>query len=128
MKRHPDYLSTMKLSGFNSGTLVTFIDQKSQTIYSWLILITECNHPFSFCENPTVAKYTVLPSTFGIIIDDCIFLSEHFVAIFAVFDHNGGVEKVFLSMAPIMDDITDDHTAKSMSHFWRAFCRSTSRS
>ncbi|KAF1776552.1 hypothetical protein GQ600_1636 [Phytophthora cactorum] len=60
MKRHPDYLSTMKLSGFNSGTLVTFIDQKSQTIYSWLILITECNHPFSFCENPTVAKYTVM--------------------------------------------------------------------
>ncbi|KAG3117809.1 hypothetical protein PI124_g11598 [Phytophthora idaei] len=60
MKRHHDYLSTMKMSGFNSGTLVTFIDQKSQTIYSWLILITECNLPFSFCENPTVAKYTVM--------------------------------------------------------------------
>ncbi|KAG2787538.1 hypothetical protein PC129_g19743 [Phytophthora cactorum] len=42
MKVHPDYLSTMKMSGFNSGTLVTFIDQKSQTtIYSWLVLIIE---------------------------------------------------------------------------------------
>ncbi|KAF1790852.1 hypothetical protein GQ600_16001 [Phytophthora cactorum] len=29
MKRHPDYLSAMKMSDFNSGNLVTFIDQKS---------------------------------------------------------------------------------------------------
>ncbi|KAF1791616.1 hypothetical protein GQ600_15614 [Phytophthora cactorum] len=57
MKRHPDYLSTMKMSGFNSGTLVTFIDQKSQTIYSWLILITEYIFDELIEKHPVVGTY-----------------------------------------------------------------------
>ncbi|KAG6611639.1 uncharacterized protein IUM83_13827 [Phytophthora cinnamomi] len=58
MKQHPDYVTTLKSSGFNSGTLVTFIDQKSQTVYCWLDFTTECNLSFSFCENPIADKYT----------------------------------------------------------------------
>ncbi|KAF1784144.1 hypothetical protein GQ600_15448 [Phytophthora cactorum] len=104
MKVHPDYLSTMKMSGFNSGTLVTFIDQKSQTtIYSWLVLIIEYNLPYADLVTKTVEATLseVPPSMFGIIIDGRTFLSEHFVAIFAVFDHDDRVEKVPLAMAPI---------------------------
>ncbi|KAE9028474.1 hypothetical protein PR003_g17187 [Phytophthora rubi] len=29
LKQHPDYVTTLRKSGFNSGTLVTFIDQTS---------------------------------------------------------------------------------------------------
>ncbi|KAG2787399.1 hypothetical protein PC129_g19744 [Phytophthora cactorum] len=59
----------------------------------------------------------VPPSMFGIIIDGRTFLSEHFVAIFAVFDHDDRVEKVLLVMAPIVNDNTDDHTVESHVSF-----------
>ncbi|KAF1795230.1 hypothetical protein GQ600_24863 [Phytophthora cactorum] len=95
MKVHPDYLSTMKMSGFNSGTLVTFIDQKSQTtIYSWLVLIIEYADLVTKTVEANLSE--VPPSMFGIIIDGRTFLSEHFVAIFAVFDHDDRVEKGIL--------------------------------
>ncbi|KAG3109864.1 hypothetical protein PI124_g12106 [Phytophthora idaei] len=59
----------------------------------------------------------VPPSMFGIIIDGRTFLSEHFVAIFAVFDHDDRVEKVLLAMAPIVNDNTDDRTVESHVSF-----------
>lgn len=43
LKQHPDYVTTLRKSGFNSGMLATFIDQKSQTVYCWLDFVTECN-------------------------------------------------------------------------------------
>ncbi|EGZ05763.1 hypothetical protein PHYSODRAFT_341962, partial [Phytophthora sojae] len=60
LKQHPDYVTTLANSGFNSGTMVVFIDQKSQTAYCWLDFVTERNLPFSFCEHPTVDKYTTM--------------------------------------------------------------------
>ncbi|KAG6949159.1 hypothetical protein JG687_00015045 [Phytophthora cactorum] len=125
MKVHPDYLSTMKMSGFNSGTLVTFIDQKSQTtIYSWLYTMmkpmsveTQLRYADLVTKTVEANLSEVPPSMFGIIIDGRTFLSEHFVAIFAVFDHDDRVEKVLLVMAPIVNDNTDDHTVESHVSF-----------
>ncbi|KAG3109900.1 hypothetical protein PI125_g10509 [Phytophthora idaei] len=56
----------MTVSGFNWGILVTLADQQIQSKYSCLVLTIQCNLPFSFCKNHTVAKYTVTkPMTVG---------------------------------------------------------------
>ncbi|KAE9296568.1 hypothetical protein PF001_g16806 [Phytophthora fragariae] len=82
LKQHPDYVTTLANSGFNSGTLVVFIDQKSQTVYCWLDFVTD-------------------------------FHSDHYVAVFAVFEHDQRSEKVILALAPIADDGVEDQTAES---------------
>ncbi|EGZ05762.1 hypothetical protein PHYSODRAFT_533107 [Phytophthora sojae] len=144
LKQHPDYVTTLANSGFNSGTMVVFIDQKSQTAYCWLDFVTERNLPFSFCEHPTVDKYTTMkrictetllkyavlvtkeveigisafiPLKFGIILDGWSFHSEHYVAVFAVFEHDQRSEKVLLALAPIADDGVEDQTAESYGAF-----------
>ncbi|POM81093.1 Hypothetical protein PHPALM_986 [Phytophthora palmivora] len=60
IKRHPDFVATMLVSGTNNATLVSFIEQKSQTVFCWIDWITACNLPFTFCEDGTMTKYTTL--------------------------------------------------------------------
>ncbi|KAG3103362.1 hypothetical protein PC121_g1009 [Phytophthora cactorum] len=60
LKQHPDFVATMLASGTNTATLVSFIDQKYQTVFCWLDWTTASNLPFTWCENATVAKYTNL--------------------------------------------------------------------
>ncbi|OWZ13937.1 hypothetical protein PHMEG_00012660 [Phytophthora megakarya] len=144
LKRHPDFVATMMASGTNTATLVSFIDQKSQTVFCWLDWITGCNLPFSWCEDSFVSKYSnldtistetllkyaglvvrqveidigvALPVKFGIIFDGWTFQSEHYLAVFAVFEHDGGADKVLLAFAPLIDDDVTDHTSASHVKF-----------
>ncbi|KAE9286513.1 hypothetical protein PF008_g26646 [Phytophthora fragariae] len=144
LKRHPDFVVTMMASGTNTATLVSFIDQKSQTVFCWLDWVTTCNLPFSWCEDPSVSKYTnleristetllkyaglvvrqveidiglALPVKFGIMFDGWTFQSEHYLAVFAVFQHDGRADKVLLAFAPLIDDDVTDHTSASHVKF-----------
>ncbi|KAF1783470.1 Ribonuclease H-like domain [Phytophthora cactorum] len=144
LKQHPDFVATMLASGTNTTTLVSFIDQKSQTVFCWLDWTTACNLPFTWRENATVAKYTnlanistetllkyaglvvreveidiglALPVKFGITFDGWTFLSEHYLAAFAVFEHDGRADKVLLAFAPLIDDEVTDHSAVSHVKF-----------
>ncbi|ETI30477.1 hypothetical protein F443_22400 [Phytophthora nicotianae P1569] len=130
LKRQPDFVGTMMASSTNTATL-SFVDQKSQTVFSWMEWITSCNLPFSWCEDPTVSKYTnldristdtllkyaglvvrdldidiglAIPSKFVIMFDGWTFQSEQYLAGFAVFEHDGQADKVVLAFAPLIDD------------------------
>ncbi|POM60684.1 hypothetical protein PHPALM_30435 [Phytophthora palmivora] len=113
LKQHPDYVTTLKSSGGST----------QRRFYL----------SFSLCESPTADKYTYMkrictetllkyavlvtkevenaismfiPRKFGIMIDGWSFHSEHYAAVFAVFEHDQHSEKVLLVLAPIVDDIT----------------------
>ncbi|KAE8992887.1 hypothetical protein PR001_g20821 [Phytophthora rubi] len=100
LKQHPDYVTTLANSGFNSGTLVVFIDQKSQTVYCWLDFVTERSRLASVRSSLSNSV-------------SWSFHSEHYVAVFAVFEHDQRSEKVILALAPIADDGVEDQTAES---------------
>ncbi|GMF62897.1 unnamed protein product [Phytophthora fragariaefolia] len=59
----------------------------------------------------------ILPKSFGIIFDGWTFRSEHYVAVFASFCHDGKTHNILIAMAPIIDDEVDDHTASSHVKF-----------
>ncbi|KAG6941899.1 hypothetical protein JG688_00018414 [Phytophthora aleatoria] len=65
--QHPNFAAEIASSGHASGTLIGFVDKKSQTIYSWIDWIVSYNLLFSFLGNQTVAKYaavqTISPET-----------------------------------------------------------------
>ncbi|KAE8903569.1 hypothetical protein PF010_g6492 [Phytophthora fragariae] len=144
LKRHPDFVATMMASGTNTATLVSFIDQKSQTVFCRLDWTTACNLPFTWCEDPIVAKYTnlehlssetllkyahlvvrqveidiglALPVIFGIMFDGWTFQSEHYTAVYAVFEHDGRADKVLLAFAPLIDNDVADHSSASHVKF-----------
>ncbi|EGZ09385.1 hypothetical protein PHYSODRAFT_254667 [Phytophthora sojae] len=144
LKRHPDFVATMMASGTNTATLVSFIDQKSQTVFCWLDWTTACNLPFTWCEDPIVAKYTnlehlssetllkyahlvvrqveidiglALSVIFGIMFDGWTFQSEHYLAVYAVFEHDGRADNVLLAFAPLIDDDVTDHSSASPVEF-----------
>ncbi|GMF28627.1 unnamed protein product [Phytophthora fragariaefolia] len=140
----------MLASGTNNATLVSFIDQKSQTVFCWIDWITACNLPFSWCEDSTVTKYTTfaristetllnyatlvvreveidvglaIPVIIGIVFDGCTFKSEHFLAVFAVVGHDGRVDKVLLAFTPLIDDDATDHTVTFLKGIFHYFNR-----
>ncbi|KAE9192667.1 hypothetical protein PF005_g18370 [Phytophthora fragariae] len=108
LKQHPDYVTTLANSGFNSGTLVVFIDQKSQTVYCWLDFVTECNLHFRSANTRLWIMRLSLSNSVS-----WSFHSDHYVAVFAVFEHDQRSEKVILALAPIADDGVEDQTAES---------------
>ena len=104
-------------SGTKTASLVSFVDQKSETVYGWLDTI------MSFCESSAASKYVklksictetltkymegensisaALPAKFGIVIDGCSFNSEYSLAVFAAFGHAGHSETILIAMAPV---------------------------
>ncbi|KAF1776027.1 hypothetical protein GQ600_3724 [Phytophthora cactorum] len=56
---------------------------------------------------------SVLLPKFGITFDGWSFHSEHYVAVFAGFDHDGHAETVMLTVAPLVANEVEDHTAKA---------------
>ncbi|GMF33445.1 unnamed protein product [Phytophthora fragariaefolia] len=134
----------MTSASANTGTLVGFIDDKTHKIFSWIDMLLSCNLPFSFCESEASSNYVkigslstdsvvkymrllvrevetvianILPKSFGTIFDGWTFRSEHYVAVFASFRHDGKTHNILIAMAPIIDDEVDDHTASSHVKF-----------
>ncbi|ETL25409.1 hypothetical protein L916_20734 [Phytophthora nicotianae] len=103
-------------------------------------MVLSCNLPFSFCETSAASNYVkigslstdslvkykrllvrevetviagILHKSFGIIFDGWTFRSEHYVAVFASFRHDGKMQTIVIAIAPIIDDEISDHTASS---------------
>eukprot|EP00644_Phytophthora_capsici_P016011 jgi/Phyca11/115609/e_gw1.28.288.1 len=49
--------------------------------------------------------------------DGWSFQSEHYLAVFAVFEHDGKADKVLLAFAPLVDDEATDHSSASYVKF-----------
>ncbi|OWZ08124.1 hypothetical protein PHMEG_00019383 [Phytophthora megakarya] len=141
---HTNFVVEMTSVSANTGTLVGFIDDKTHKVFSWIDMVLSCNLPFSFCETEAASNYvkigslstdslvkymrllvraveTVIasnhPKSFGIIFDGWTFRSEHYVAVFASFRHDGKVQNILIAMAPIIDDNVDNLTASSHVKF-----------
>ncbi|RLN90823.1 hypothetical protein BBJ28_00012509 [Nothophytophthora sp. Chile5] len=141
---HTNFVAEMMSASTKTGTLVGFIDDKTHKIFSWIDMVLSCNLPFSFCETQAASDYvkigslstdslvkymsllvgeveTVIanipPKSFGIIFDGWNFHSEHYVAVFASFRHDGKAQNILIAMAPIIDDEVADHTASSHVKF-----------
>ncbi|POM77766.1 Hypothetical protein PHPALM_4795, partial [Phytophthora palmivora] len=141
---HTNFVAEMTSASANNGTLVGFIDDKTHKIFSWIDMVLSCNLSFSFCETEAASNYvkigslstdslvkymsllvrevetvigSILPKSFGIIFDGWTFRSEHYVAVFASFRHDGKAQNILIAMAPIIDDNVDDLTARSHVKF-----------
>ncbi|GMF57029.1 unnamed protein product [Phytophthora fragariaefolia] len=137
-KQHPNFAAEIANSGVAGGTLIGFVDKKSQTVYSWVDGVVSCKLLFSFPDDTTVVTYAsvspistetlvkymglltkaveeivaaILLEKFGIVFDRSTFRSEHYVAVFAVFAHDGKMEKILLAMPPLVDDEVMVHSA-----------------
>ncbi|ETI48236.1 hypothetical protein F443_07717 [Phytophthora nicotianae P1569] len=61
----------------------------------------------------------VLPKRFGIVWDGWTFRSEHYLAVFAVFGHDGKMEKILLAISTLADDDIVNHSALAHVAFLR---------
>ncbi|ETO81822.1 hypothetical protein F444_03935, partial [Phytophthora nicotianae P1976] len=141
---HTNFVAEMTSASTSTGTLVGFIDDKTHKVFSWIDMVLSCNLPFSFCETSAASNYVkieslstdslvkymrllvrevesviagILPKSFGIIFDGWTFRSEHYVAVFASFRHDGKMQTILIAMAPIIDNEISDHTASSHVKF-----------
>ncbi|KAG6945995.1 hypothetical protein JG687_00016975 [Phytophthora cactorum] len=98
--RRPRELSPYNFRGENNGTVLSFVDKKSATVFGWLEWTICANLLLSFCENELTRRYTSL----GTICDDTLvlYIHEHYLAVFAAFGHDGKQEAVLLAMAPLL--------------------------
>ncbi|KAG3198242.1 hypothetical protein PC128_g6195 [Phytophthora cactorum] len=115
LKQHPDFVATMLASGTNTATLNATVAK-----YNNLANIsteTLLNYAGLVVREVEIDIGLALPVKFGITFDGWTFLSEHYLAAFAVFDHDGRADKVLLAFAPLIDDEVTDHSAVSHVKF-----------
>lgn len=58
-----------------------------------------------------------LPDHFGLMLDGWTHASEHYLAVFACYDVNGRQKTTLLSMAPLLDTLDEDLTARGHIEF-----------
>ncbi|ETO99903.1 hypothetical protein F441_22672 [Phytophthora nicotianae CJ01A1] len=138
----------MTSASTSTGTLVGFIDDKTYKVFSWIDMVLSYNLPFSFCETSAASNYVkigslstdslvkymrllvrevetviagILPKSFRIISVGWTSRSEHYVAVFASFRHDGKMQNILIAMVPIIDNKISDHTAAATSSSWTSF-------
>ncbi|ETL24308.1 hypothetical protein L916_21680 [Phytophthora nicotianae] len=107
--------------------------------FGWLEWIVKANRPLMFCENTFARRYSSLepisvetlrallegvtrsveadvaaepPDAFGIMFDGWTHSSEDFVAVFAYCEDNGIAKSALLSMAPVINGLDEDPSAR----------------
>ncbi|ETO58692.1 hypothetical protein F444_22929 [Phytophthora nicotianae P1976] len=117
----------MTSASTSTGTLVGFIDDKTYKVFSWIDMVLSYNLPFSFCETSAASNYVkigslstdslvkymrllvrevetviagILPKSFRIISVGWTSRSEHYVAVFASFRHDGKMQNILIAMRP----------------------------
>ncbi|OWZ12417.1 hypothetical protein PHMEG_00014429 [Phytophthora megakarya] len=106
-------------SGANTATMVSFIDQNSQTVFCWLHWIAGCNLSFSSCEGSCVSKYSNLDiiSTDTLLKYAGLVMRQVEISISVSKSHDDGAYKMVLAFAPLIDDDVTDHTSDSHVKF-----------
>ncbi|ETK87038.1 hypothetical protein L915_08437 [Phytophthora nicotianae] len=82
----------------------------SETLLKYAVLLT---------KEVEMDIAVILPASFGVMLDGWSFQSEHFVAVFAVFEYDQRSEMVLLALAPIVDEEVEDQSAESHVSFFR---------
>ncbi|POM80718.1 Hypothetical protein PHPALM_1411 [Phytophthora palmivora] len=144
-REHPDYEAVMlAASTAETGSMLNYVRQSALNVYGWMDWILKNNLPLSFCENRAASRYTKLdpicvetlvsamdsltrvversiaaelPDRFGLLFDGCTHASEHFVAVFACYEIDGVRKTPLLSMAPLLEALDDDLSARGHMEF-----------
>ncbi|ETO99561.1 hypothetical protein F441_23023 [Phytophthora nicotianae CJ01A1] len=144
-REHPDYEAIMlAASTAETGSMLSYVRQSTLNVYGWMNWILKNNLPLSFCENRAARRYTnldpicvetlvsamdsltrvveraiaaELPERFGLLFDGWTHASQHFIAAFACYDAGGVRKTALLSMAPLLDALDDDLSARGHMEF-----------
>ncbi|ETM97974.1 hypothetical protein PPTG_24770 [Phytophthora nicotianae INRA-310] len=144
-REHPDYEAIMlAASTAETGSLLSYVRQSALNVYGRMEWILKNNLPLSFCENRAARRYTnhdpicvetlvsamdsltrvveraiaaELPERFGLLFDGWAHASQHFIAVFACYDAGGVRKTPLLSMAPLLDALDDDLSARGHMEF-----------
>ncbi|ETO77137.1 hypothetical protein F444_07620, partial [Phytophthora nicotianae P1976] len=122
---HTNFVAEMTSASTSTGTLDGFIDDKTHKVldrHSALVQLAL----LILLSTDSLVKYMrllvrevetviagIMPKSFGIIFDGWTFRSEHCVAVFASFRHDGKMQTIVIAIAPIIDDEISDYTASS---------------
>ncbi|ETM97739.1 hypothetical protein PPTG_20074 [Phytophthora nicotianae INRA-310] len=127
-------------------SLYHYVRHSTQNTFGRLEWIVMGNLPLLFSKNRLARRYTNLepisvetlrrsveavthsvvrviaediPERFGTIFDGCSHATEHFIAVFAWYEVNGEIRCPLLSMAPLVNEDTDDFVGRNASRLSR---------
>ncbi|ETI47087.1 hypothetical protein F443_08620 [Phytophthora nicotianae P1569] len=146
-REHPSFAAEMlAATRGETGSLLHYVRNSALNTFGWLEWIVLGNLPLSFCESRLSRRYTNLepisvetlrgslesvtrsveraiaadlPERFGIIFDGWSHASEHFIAVFAWYEVDEAIRCPLLSMAPLVNEETDDLSAATHQAFLR---------
>uniref|UniRef100_H3GY50 Uncharacterized protein n=1 Tax=Phytophthora ramorum TaxID=164328 RepID=H3GY50_PHYRM len=144
-REHPDYEAVMLAAPTaETGSMLSYVRHSAQIVYGWLDWIVKNNLPLHFCENQAARRYSNLdpicvetllramegvtrvverliaaemPASFGLIFDGWSHASEHFIAVFACYEVDGVMKTPLLCMAPLLDTLDEDLSARGHYEF-----------
>ncbi|ETN10483.1 hypothetical protein PPTG_10612 [Phytophthora nicotianae INRA-310] len=117
---HTNSVAEMTSASTSTGTLDGFIDDKTHKVLDrhgalvqLALLILLVKYMRLLVREVETVIAGIMPKSFGIIFDGWTFRSEHCVAVFASFRHDGKMQTIVIAIAPIIDDDIRDYTASS---------------
>ncbi|ETV75850.1 hypothetical protein H257_09825 [Aphanomyces astaci] len=139
---HSNYATLMREAPAAAQSTNTrlWVSDRVKGRFGWISWIVEEGLPLTFCEKPSTRRFTNLPiishvtlrdnilrltevvekkiskeipDRFGIIFDGWTHNSEHYLAVFASYEKDGVLVQPLLSLAPIIHEPDDDHSAKT---------------
>ncbi|POM63183.1 hypothetical protein PHPALM_27548, partial [Phytophthora palmivora] len=144
-REHPGFDEEMlAATPGETGSVEHYVRHSAQNLFGWLEWVVKCNLPLSFCKSKLARRYTHLkpvsvetlrrimeavtraveraiavemPEKFGIIFDGWSHDSEHYIAVFACYEIDGGMRCPLLCTAPFVNEETDDLSAASHQAF-----------
>ncbi|KAE8996964.1 hypothetical protein PF011_g15695 [Phytophthora fragariae] len=140
-REHPSFEAEMRAATTaETGSLIHYARRTPVNRFGWLEWVVKANLPLVFCENPLARRYTSLepisvetlralmesvaqlvglniagelPDRFGLMLDGWSHASVHYVAVFVCYAVNGVAKYALLSMAPIIQELNDDLSART---------------
>ncbi|ETV86037.1 hypothetical protein H257_02526 [Aphanomyces astaci] len=139
---HSNYATLMREAptAAQSTNIRLWVSDRVKGRFGWISWIVEEGLPLTFCEKPSTRRFTNLPiishvtlrdnilrltevvekeiskeipDRFGIIFDGWTHNSEHYLAVFGSYEKDGVFEQPLLSLAPIIHEPDDYHSAKT---------------
>jgi hypothetical protein len=138
----------LALSGFGpmDGIVIRKVSPEARNAYNWCEWVIMGDHPFSFVDDPLTRKYSnlkpitrptlmkylhaldlevaeivksILPPTFGVVVDGWTCAKEHYFAVFAVWTKIDSVQRALLCCG-VQDEDEDsdmDFSAESLGDY-----------
>ncbi|ETO78802.1 hypothetical protein F444_06353 [Phytophthora nicotianae P1976] len=122
-REHPSFAAEMlAATRGETGSLLHYVRNSALNTFGWLEWIVLGNLPLSFCESRLSRRYTNLDPISVETLRGSLessHASEHFIAVFAWYEVDEAIRCPLLSMAPLVNEETDDLSAATHQAFLR---------